>query len=314
VSKWRTLVKRGEVPAPSDVGYRTMVGSRYLELVAGGGVHAYPLVARSREVRPMPTGAKWRLRDRHRLALAHVVTAHLVCKSVGFSVAHAEMAALLECSERTAGTTMRELVAWGLVESFPMYQPAGAVRLRRPSLYRVSAFAIELFDIRARRGARQKLPGRRSPVPGEELEVSAVADNRSPEAVQGGRLHERLARLTETAVHRVVRAEQRIRVATREQLARAAAVTVRANPTSSGELAAGRLDPPPTVPPAELDVTRPPPAETLDEYRRRLAGEHAAELEARKQRPPRPSSAPATGELDAVIARSFAAWERSRRN
>ncbi len=137
--------KAGELPAAD----RVIGGSTFRALVEAGHIHPYPLS------RPAIVGARYAMRDRHFAALALVVAAELGCKVGGLVVRHADMAALLGCCERTAGSVMRQLVGWGLLSSTPFYERCGAGHARLASLYRVTAGAAEIFALR-----RIKRPGK----------------------------------------------------------------------------------------------------------------------------------------------------------
>jgi hypothetical protein len=147
---WVRAQLGGAVPKPYDC----TLGDDYAVRVAEGKLHPYPLVYRVCDRTKLPPHAKWRLTSRHLELLAHFVTAHLVVKSQGFIASHGDMARLIGCSERTAGTRVRELVAWGLLDRLPGFVPGGMVTWRARSVYRVTAFAITLFDIGPRRGRR----------------------------------------------------------------------------------------------------------------------------------------------------------------
>jgi hypothetical protein len=120
-------------------------------MVQSGRCFPYPLLQRQGVRVEMPAGAKWKLSDRHLRALGLVVAGHLSCKTKGLIISHATMGELLACSTRTAGTVMRQLASWNLLEVQPWFEPAGATNLRQSSLYRVTAFAVGLFDIKPRR-------------------------------------------------------------------------------------------------------------------------------------------------------------------
>jgi hypothetical protein len=190
VSSWKRARAAGELPTVYD----TMLGPRFAEMVQSGRCFAYPLLQRQGVRVELPAGAKWKLTDRHVRALGLVVAGHLSCKTKGLIISHATMGELLACSTRTAGTVMRQLAIWNLLEVQPWFEPAGATNLRQSSLYRVSAFAVALFDItprRSRSGSAAKssaalavvLPEDKSPAgdttpscsaPGESAPGSAV--------------------------------------------------------------------------------------------------------------------------------------------
>jgi hypothetical protein len=153
--RFRKLAKAGELPDILDV----MLRDRFVEKVSSGQLYPYPVTQRKRQQSQLPAAAKWKLRDRHVRALGLVVTAHLSCKTEGLVITHAEMAHpdLLDCSERTAGTTMRELAAWGLIVTEPWFDKVEPGSLRQASWYRVSTFAVQYFDIRPRRARARKL-------------------------------------------------------------------------------------------------------------------------------------------------------------
>lgn len=121
-------------------------GSTFRALVESGHIHPYPL-ARPPELRE----AAYRMRDRHFAALALVVAAELGCKTGGLAIRHADMAALLHCCERTAGTVMRDLASWGLVACTPFYERVGVGHLRCASLYRTTPGCRAIFNIGTRK-------------------------------------------------------------------------------------------------------------------------------------------------------------------
>jgi len=160
--------------------YDCMLGYNFARLVAEGRLYPYPLEQRKRPQRELPTGAKWKLRDRHYRALGFVVAAHLGCGTEGLIITHLTMAGLLDVSTRTAGSTMRELAAWGFVSTTPWFSD-GADPLRQASLYRVTAFARDWFAIAAHVGARARRA--QSVQAGEICQAEVLALRANPEKV-----------------------------------------------------------------------------------------------------------------------------------
>jgi hypothetical protein len=171
-SRFVTATKRKRVPSVYDC----MLGPRFAQLLVDGKLYPYPLVQRRRRTSEMPPGAKWSLRARHLDALSLVVTAHLACDTQGLIISHATMGGLLGCSPRTAGTTMRQLVEWGLLSSEPWFSSTEGASLRLSSSYQVTAFAARFFDLPTT--LSKNCQAERNPPSGDAISVSAVADER----------------------------------------------------------------------------------------------------------------------------------------
>lgn len=170
-SRFVADAKRKAVPSVYDC----FLGPRFAKLVDEGALYPYPLEARKRTgpAPELPAGASWTLTARHRDALAFVVTAHLACGTRGLIISHETMSGLLACSARTAGTVMRQLVAWNLLATQPWFSSETGPSLRLSNRYTVTPFAVFFFGLE-RLG--KNCQAERTPPSGDANEVSAVAD------------------------------------------------------------------------------------------------------------------------------------------
>jgi hypothetical protein len=129
----------------------------------------------------------WRLSTRDLLALAWLAAVAIGFKTDGLAIRLADWAELLECSPRTAGSTMRRLAAMGLVSAEGYFVAVPGGMARRESTYRLAPEVLSFF---------RALDAPGEPCQAEETEsslrsdkkVSPVGDDvgRAPEEVRAG--------------------------------------------------------------------------------------------------------------------------------
>lgn len=166
---WEKAKKAGAAPDPEAC----MGGTELLAYAAAS--KAYPFPVRR------PAGNELGdlvLRDRHITALAWVLAVQRGFGRDALLITHADMAILLGCSERTAGTTMRYLAGLGLVTALPMFVAGGCGHAQLACAYRVSELALKLFRIRhgAAIGGGKNCQPSETPGGDPRKVVSAVAD------------------------------------------------------------------------------------------------------------------------------------------
>lgn len=152
-----------------------------------------------------------------------LVAAARVTKRMGARLAHAHVARILGCSERTAGATMRKAVAAGLVYRIPWFV-SGAIHGRkhdqRDCLYQLSDDFLAFCESAQIRGFTRRLlagkicqPREFSSLTGAK-KVSPTGTNRSgrpAEAVDNSKASSRAASAAASAAGRLPReAEQRL--------------------------------------------------------------------------------------------------------
>lgn len=132
----------------------TFAGSRLVRLYRTGKAWPNPrILSRAPEVRrrlipATPRAAELghdRLSDRDLRALAWFAAVALGFKKPGLAIRHADMAELLVCSPRTAGETIRRLVAMGLVHADPYFVAVPGGMARRESTYRLATEVLVFF-------------------------------------------------------------------------------------------------------------------------------------------------------------------------
>jgi len=148
-----------------------MGGTELRELAVRGKAHAYPL--------RRPEGSELRqmgIRDQHLAALAWVLAAELGFGRQALIIRHEDMAMLLGCSPRSAGTYMRRLAELGLLEPLPLFVPGGTGHAQIPGSYRTTELARRVFGVRVWRAGQTCQPSETPPTGDPELEVSPVGD------------------------------------------------------------------------------------------------------------------------------------------
>jgi hypothetical protein len=142
---------RAELEAQRE---RAMSGSRLVELRNHGKARPFGQVLTHkpevcRRVLPSTPRAKElghdRLSHRDLLALAWLAATHIGFRSSGLAIAWKGWAELLECCSKTAGTTVRRLVAMGLVISDPFHVPVPGGMARRENSFRLAPEILAFF-------------------------------------------------------------------------------------------------------------------------------------------------------------------------
>jgi hypothetical protein len=129
---------------------RKLLGGRSLAcLYVRGKAYAYPVTRTHELSKPNENGPC--LTPRLWLAIAWVLTAMLGYRKQGLYAKHRDMAALLHCSERTAGSTMRTLIDMGLVRAVPMHARcrSSGKHERKAYVFSVSARVMAFLQIRS---------------------------------------------------------------------------------------------------------------------------------------------------------------------
>lgn len=115
-------------------------------------LYPFPLENRRGQNRiHIPTTAhppKWRLRSPHVRALGWILTGMVGLKKRAVVISHEQMGALIQLSGRQAGTIMRELCTWGLLQSRPIAKAKGCVTSFRACRYQLTRIALYAWAIR----------------------------------------------------------------------------------------------------------------------------------------------------------------------
>lgn len=148
------------------------------DLLAGfatGQLFLFPLEnRRGKEYVPtcIPTEAKWKMRPPHVRIVQTIATAMIGMKKRGLVISYPELVKLATSSgraiiggcERSIGTYVRQLRAWGLISTTPIFRPYGCVTNERASCYHLTTLAAGVWRLR--------VPAECGALPDPEIEIA----------------------------------------------------------------------------------------------------------------------------------------------